>query len=117
MVDAARAAQAMEDRLRQPRNYLAESLWGVDSGGPPQAEAALLQSLAAAQPQPDERLIPPDLPPKEQRARHLALDHLRDQSLIRRCEGGWELTIPLYRRWLRRYILNLPDDAAVDDDR
>jgi hypothetical protein len=117
VVDAVRAAQAIEDYLRQPRNYLAESLWGVDSGGPPQADAALLRSLAAAQPQPADRLILPSLPPKEQRARYLALDHLRDQSLIRRCDDGWELAIPLYRRWLRRYILSLPDEATEEDDR
>lgn len=116
-VDRIRAAQAVEYYLRLARNYLAESLWGIDSGGPPPEEAVLLQSLAAAQPQPEEDLIPPDLLPEERRARYLALDHLRDQSLIRRVENGWELTIPLYHRWIRRYVLNLPDEAAEECDR
>ena len=113
-VDMARATRSVEDYLRLARNYFAESLWGIDSGGPPPVEVLLLRSLAAAQPQPEESLVPPDLPPEEQRARQLALDHLRDQSLIRRVEDGWELTIPLYRRWIRQYILNLPDEAAEE---
>ncbi|MFB0536236.1 MAG: WD40/YVTN/BNR-like repeat-containing protein, partial [Anaerolineae bacterium] len=113
-VDVARASRAVEDYLRLARNYFAESLWGIDSGGPPPAEAALLRSLATTQPQLEENLVPPDLPPEERRARQLALDHLRNQSLVRRVENGWELTIPLYRRWIRRYILNLPDEAAEE---
>jgi hypothetical protein len=68
--------------------------------------------LAAEQPQPEEALTPSGLSPEEQRARQLALDHLRDQSLIRRVEDGWVLTILLYRRWIRRYILNLPDEVT-----
>ena len=71
------------------------------------------QLLAAAQFQPEKSLVPSRLPNGEQRARQLALDHLRDQSLICRVEGQWKLTIPLYRRWIRRYVLNLPDEATA----
>jgi hypothetical protein len=110
-VNVAQAGGAVEDYLRLAHNYFAKSLWGIDSGGPPPTEAILLKSLAATRSQPEESLIPSGLSPEEQRARRLALDHLRDQSLIRCIEGEWELTIPLYRRWIRRYILNLPDEA------
>jgi len=115
MVDLRRAARAVEAYLRRPRNYLAESLWGIDSDGPSSAEAALLRSLAAAQPQLEKELVPPDLAPEGLRVRQLALAHLRDQSLICRVEGGWELAIPLYRSWIRRYVLNLPDEATAED--
>ena len=108
-VEVERALRAIAAYLREPRNYPAESLWGMDAGGPPPAEADLLRALAQKQPQPTERLIPSDLPPADQRRYHLALEHLRDQSLVREVEEGWELTIPLYRRWLRRYVLNLPE--------
>ena len=111
-VDAGRAAWAAEEYVRWPRNYLAESLWGIDSGGPPAAEAALLRSLVTAQPQPDDLLLPSDLSPQERRSRQLALDHLRDQSLVRRVESGWELTLPLYRAWVRRVILGPAGEAG-----
>jgi len=104
-VDAGRAARAVEEYVRWPHSYMEESLWGMDSGGPPAAEAALLRSLVTAQPQPDDLLFPSDLSPQERRSRQLALDHLHDQSLVRRVEGGWELTLPLYRDWVRRVIL------------
>jgi hypothetical protein len=67
----------------------------------------LISALATTHPQVEEALMPPDLSPKERRARQLALDHLKDQSLIRQVQDGWELTIPLYHHWIRRYILNL----------
>jgi photosystem II stability/assembly factor-like uncharacterized protein len=108
-VAAERAGQAIESYLRQARNYMAESLWGIDSGGPPEAEAALLQQFADEQPLAEALLLPPDLPLDAQRARRLALDHLHDQSLIRLVPAGWELTIPLYRRWIRRYILRVSE--------
>jgi hypothetical protein len=106
-VDAARVTEIMEKYLRQANNYLAESLWEIDNDGPPLAEAALISALATTHPQVEEALMPPDLSPKERRARQLALDHLKDQSLIRQVQDGWELTIPLYHHWIRRYILNL----------
>lgn len=34
-VDGERARRAVEAYLREPRNYMAETLWGVDAGGPP----------------------------------------------------------------------------------
>jgi len=111
-VDSARVLQAVEDYLRRPRNYLAESLWGIDSGGPPAAEATLLRLLAVTQSQPEEALMPAKLSTAELRARQLALEHLRDQSLTRRSVAGWEASIPLYRRWIRRHILDLPGDAT-----
>jgi hypothetical protein len=116
-VDAPQAAQAIEAYLRLARNYPAESLWDVDGDGPPPAQAALLRALADQQPQGEGNLMPPDLPPGERRALQLALDHLHDQSLIRQVEGGWELTIPLYRRWIRRYVLNLPEQAETGGER
>lgn len=115
-VDPARAARAVEEYLHESDNYLAESLWGMDHGGPPPAEAVLLQSLATTQPQPEESLIPPDLSPSEQRARRLALEHLKDQCLIRRVEGGWELTIPLYRRWISTTFLISQTRPGKEDD-
>ena len=108
---AERAEQAIDAYLRLARNYMAESLWGMESGGPPAADAALLQLLAVA-PQPDEVLLAAELPPDQRRARQLALDRLHDQSLIRQGLSGWELTIPLYRRWITRYILALPARPA-----
>ena len=116
-VDMARAARAVKEYLHRPRNYVAETLWGIYTGGPPATEATLLRSLAAAQPQLEKSLIPSDLPPEERLARRLALEHLRDQSLIRRVEGGWELSIPLYRHWIRRYILNLPNEVTAEAGR
>ena len=109
-VDTVLAARAIKEYLRLPDNYLAESLWGVDSGGPPAMEAELLKSLAANQPQPEDSLIPDSLPPDEQRAHQLALNHLHDQRLL--CDQyGWRFTIPLYRRWIHHYVLNLPDET------
>jgi photosystem II stability/assembly factor-like uncharacterized protein len=107
-IEASEAEQAVDRYLRFARNYLAESLWGIDSGGPPPAEAAILKALATQQPQLDGALMPVTISPEEARARHLAIDHLADQSLIRHSGGGWEFTIPLYRRWIRYYILHLP---------
>ncbi|MFN8505609.1 WD40/YVTN/BNR-like repeat-containing protein [Kouleothrix sp.] len=107
VVSAERAAQAIEAYLRLPRNYMAESLWGMDNGGPPAPEAELLRLLAAA-PQPDAALLAAELPPEARRARQLALDRLCDQSLVRSGSLGWELSIPLYRRWIERYVLALP---------
>jgi hypothetical protein len=92
------------------RNYLAESLWSVESGGPLAVEVELLK-LLATRPQTDDDLIPGNLPPDERRMRQLALDHLHDQSLIRHVTAGWELTIPLYQRWIQRYILGLPAES------
>jgi hypothetical protein len=108
-IDAPQAAGAVDEYLRHPQNHLAESLWQVESGGPPTEEAALLTALAADQPQLEERLIPADRSLAEQRAARLALERLRDQSLLRQTDGGWELTIPLYRRWIRRYVLQLSE--------
>jgi photosystem II stability/assembly factor-like uncharacterized protein len=113
-VDGARAAEAIDAYLRQPRNYLAESLWGMESGGPTPQEVAVFTALVTAGPQPEEVLIPSELAPQEQRARQLALDQLVDQSLIRARDGVWELTIPLYGRWIRRYVLSLPKHDTVD---
>jgi len=113
-VDGARAAEAIDAYLRQPRNYLAESLWGVESGGPTPQEVEVFTALVTAGPQPEDVLIPPELAPQERRTRHLALDQLADQSLIRAHDGVWELTIPLYGRWIRRYVLGLPEHGTVD---
>jgi hypothetical protein len=110
-VDVAQARQGIAAYLRQARNYLVESLWNLDNGGPPPAEADLLKALATTQPQSEEKLVLSNLPPERRRAQQLALDHLHDLNLIRQVEGGWELTIPLYREWIRRYILNLPGES------
>jgi hypothetical protein len=59
-IDVDRVSQAIEVYLRSARNYLAESLWAIDSGGPPAAETTILQMLATAQPQTEETLIPPE---------------------------------------------------------
>lgn len=115
IVDAAQAERAIETYLREARNYLAESLWYLHESGPPPAEGALLKALATTQPLAYETLIPANLSASERRARQLGLDQLRDQSLIRQVEGGWEITIPLYRRWIRRYILNLADDTHAQE--
>ncbi|MBN2390996.1 MAG: serine/threonine-protein kinase PknK [Anaerolineae bacterium] len=108
-----RVYQAMEAYLRWPRNYLAESLWGVDQGGPSGFEAQLLISLARHQPQTEATLFPLDASMEYQRAYALALAHLNDQSLVRRGQTGWELTVPLYRHWIRRYVLHLEDNVPV----
>ncbi len=113
-VSRSQAGQALDGYLRDPRNYLAESLWGAYRSGERPAEESLLRSLAAFQPQSDDSLIPPHLPPEEQRVLQLALRHLEDQSLIRCVQGAWTFTIPLYRRYVRSAILNLPDDAAAE---
>jgi hypothetical protein len=106
--------QAMETYLRWPRNYLAESLWGVDQGGPPNVEAHLLRNLAYHQPQTESTLVPPDASMKRQRAYALALAHLNDHRLIRRGQNGWGMTIPLYRHWIRRYVLHQQDDVLME---
>jgi hypothetical protein len=108
-VDVERANSVMQVYLREARNYFAESLWNVDAGGPPLPEATLLKGLAAEQPQLDEALIPPNQSTNSRRVWRLALDHLRDQSLVRLDKEGWKITIPLYRRWIRYNILNLSE--------
>lgn len=115
IVDAAQAERAIETYLREARNYLAESLWYLSESGPPPTEATLLKALATTQPLAYETLIPANLSASERRARQLGLDQLRDQSLIRQVKGGWEITIPLYRRWIRRYILNLADATYAQE--
>jgi hypothetical protein len=115
VVRVSQAKLALEEYLRDPRNYLAESLWGVHRSGEQSTEESLLRSLATAQPQGDADLVPPDLPPEEQRALQLALRHLEDQSMIHRIQGAWAISIPLYRRYIRSAILNLPGEAAPEE--
>jgi hypothetical protein len=109
-VGIGQVTQAAEEYLQRPNNYLA-GLWEISSGGSFPAEAKLLQSLADVQPESEEHLIPEDLSGQERRTQQLALQRLRDHCLIRCTEGKWEMTIPLYRRWIRQYILNLPDKS------
>jgi formylglycine-generating enzyme required for sulfatase activity len=113
-VDQARAVKAIEDYLGQPRNYLAESLWGIDAGGPPAMEAALLRSLATSQPQTEQDLIAAISPSEEKRAYRLALARLQDQRLIHNVGEVLNITIPLYRHWIRRYILDLSNEAPTE---
>ena len=114
-MDTALAGEAIAAYLRRADNYMSESLWALDRGGPPSTEAMLLKALAVLQPQGEQSLLTSDLMPKVQRERHLARQHLEDQGLIHYVEGGWELAIPLYRRWIRRYILDIPDDPVGEE--
>ena len=90
---------------------MAETLWGIDAGGPPSEEEEILRTLAREQPLPTDALIPSGLPPDQWRRHELALAHLCDQSVVQEGENGLELTIPIYHRWIRRYVLNLPDST------
>jgi len=107
-VEPDRVARAIEAYLREPHNYMAETLWGIDAGGPPLEEKEILQALAREQPLSTDALIPANVLLDRRRQYDLALAHLRDQSIVREGEDGWELIVPIYRRWIRRYILNLP---------
>jgi hypothetical protein len=109
ILDTIHIEKVIEKYLQYSENYLAESLWKEIEDKSLFEQAILLKSLALTQPQADETLNPPDLPLDERQARQQALNQLQDQSLIHQKEDGWELTIPLYRRWIRRHILNLPD--------
>lgn len=113
-VEIDRVRAAIENYLHQARNYLAESLWGVDTGGPPANEATLLTSLTMSQPQPEDQLLHPLGSALEVRARKLALERLAQQSLIRLSDDGWEITIPLYRQWLRQQFLALPGNTTTE---
>lgn len=101
-VTLAETREAILAYVRHSRNYMAESLWGIEAGGPPPAETAILQALAQNQPQAESDLIPAGLPLAEARRWQAGLEHLHDQSLIRPNGTGWEMTIPLYRYWIRR---------------
>ncbi len=104
---------AVKQYLRESRSYLSE-LWGIDLGGPPPGESAILTSLATTQPEEENILIPLDLVPKERRTLQIARDHLRDQGLIRQIEEKWECTIPLYRHWIQHYILSQPYEDILE---
>jgi hypothetical protein len=114
LVSLAQASWAIETYLRQPVNYLAEGLWNLSINGPPSSEADILRQLAFVQPQPEKSLIPTNLPLKELRAFDQALRHLHDHRLINPTKDGWKITYPLYRLWIRRYILYLHDKGTME---
>lgn len=111
-VDLNQAKGAVHGYMRMARNYIAESLWNIGSGGPPPDEALVLKTIAeSATPLPEQALFPGNLALESLWTRQQAIDHLSDQSLIRQTEVGWEITIPLYRSWIRRYISERADET------
>ena len=106
-INLAQAEKGIADYLRQPENYLAESLWNIKQGGPKPEEAHLLKILATAQPQSESTLIPKNLSPTKRHAYRQALASLQDRSLAQRSGDDWAISFNFYRRWIRRYILDL----------
>lgn len=113
-IDAQQARLAIDAYLNQPHNYFAVSLWAIDDDGPNTPEAEILKILSI-HPSCDETiLLPRKLPNADLRQRQLALAKLQGESLVKKVNDGkaWQLTIPLYQRWIRRTILNLPDQLG-----
>lgn len=107
IVDRARVRRAIADYLHDGHSYMADHLWNDSTSGPRAIEADLLRRLAGAD-YLDDRMIVNELQPLEQRRAYaLARDRLREYGLILRDERGWTLTIPIFRDWIRRTILNL----------
>ena len=101
------AIQGIEKYLSFPENYLA-SLWQMDTGGPPTQEAQILKSLASQQKYSHEEILALCDQADNLREWELAIAHLADQSIIRKRYNKWEMTIPIYRHWIQRNILNMP---------
>lgn len=112
-IDAQQAKLAITSYLSQPHNYFARSLWAIDNGGPDMPEAEILKLLSIHSACNETLLFPQRLSNDELEERQIALAKLQDQSLVKKADDGqeWQLTIPLYRRWIRRTILNLPEQS------
>jgi len=104
-IEEERANNAIKQYLSFSRNYMAETLWGIDSGGPSDDDATILKALSENLGQKEDELILPSLQQKKRRSLQIALDRLNDMSLIRQYDSGWSITIPIFRTWIRRNIL------------
>jgi hypothetical protein len=111
IVNDIRVNQAIREYIGFAHNYMAESLWAIDSGGPEEIDAILLQALSSTEPQEESFLVSSDLSSKTRRKYRLAIQHLQDQSLITRTTEGWKVTIPIFREWIRREILNIFEEG------
>jgi hypothetical protein len=110
------AKYVVESYLVAPHNYLEESLWALDEGGPSSEEAGILQEISRTNgPTKKENIIPSESSLLSQRAYLKAFERLEDQSLIQSTKDGWVLTIPLYQIWIRRWILGLADEVEGYD--
>jgi hypothetical protein len=72
-------------------------------------EKKILKILAKKQPRSEDNIYPNELNYEEKRSWGIALDHLKNQYIIQHNQDGWSFTIPLYRQWIQRYILNRID--------
>ena len=104
------AQRRVEEYLSFPENYFV-SLWELDTGGPRAQEDSILRVLSRQGSCSHKELLSGNNQVRDLRARELAISHLAEQSLIKKHRNQWEITIPLYRYWIQRNILNLPVSA------
>ncbi len=110
LITIEQALAAIDSYLRDTGNYLRQSLWEYASG----TERQLLQLLASREHLSEVELFPVELASDVIEQRTVALDRLRDLSLIAEDEYGWRLTVPLYRRWISSRSVATSHSAVVD---
>ena len=107
------AERAIREYLADPRNYMAESLWAADQGGPSNQQCEMLYLLARKPSVTMAELLPTTPDPDESRRYELAFANLQDTGLIERAKNNldeWQLSIPLYRQWIRLKRLHIEQE-------